>query len=127
VGAGKVPVLKDVPKNTEPIQVGANPKQNNALGLPPDKHQEQNSTLSIHSDSTSLQSKCVPDVYQNDLAKVVGVWDELTAEAREKIIEITLLCTQSVYQNDLAKVVSAWNELSTDAKQRIVEIVEQNH
>jgi hypothetical protein len=66
-------------------------------------------------------------VYQNDLAKVVGVWDELTAEAREKIFEITLLCTQSVYQNDLAKVVSAWNELSTDAKQRIVEIVEKNH
>jgi hypothetical protein len=41
--------------------------------------------------STSLHSKRVPEEYQDladDLARVVSVWDELSANAKQQIVEI---------------------------------------
>ena len=53
-------------------QFCAKPIQNNALDPTTVKFQKHNSTDPKHFQNTSLHLKCVPDVYQNDLAKVVS-------------------------------------------------------
>jgi hypothetical protein len=87
-GAGFEPQGSIAQDKTEPVQNDAKSTQNNALDSPPVKQQKQNSTDSIHSNSTSLHPKCVPDVYQNDLAKVVAAWDSLSPDARRHIVDI---------------------------------------
>ena len=52
---------------------------------------DQNPDTSVQLPSTSLHLKRVPEEYQNppaDLANVAAAWDELSANAKQQIVEI---------------------------------------
>ena len=69
-------------------QFCAKPLQNKPLNPSSVKLREHNSTDSIHSHSTSERPKCVPDVYQTDLAQVAAAWEGLSADAKRQILAI---------------------------------------
>jgi hypothetical protein len=89
--AGIEPVEVKSANTTSTPHHTAKPLQNNTLATPPTSTDSQNTTPSIQDDNILQQPKCVPGVYQNitaDLAKVVSAWDELSEDAKQRIVEI---------------------------------------
>ena len=89
--AGIEPVEVKSAETTPTPHHATKPLQNNTLATPPTSTDSQKATPSTQGDNKFRQPKCVPGVYQNipaDLVKVLSAWDELSEEAKRRVVKI---------------------------------------